>query len=1013
MKYSLLRVSSVTLLAVLCGCSGNSSSTSQSVTSNQYVNGYIGASNIHNALVRAVPVDLQGQPETRISDDDVEVYAGEVSTSTSLAYYSVKIDSADIGHPVILIALGKDSGTTTERCQIPSGCAADWSYKSEKVVDGEFERRASVGEALDNMRINVNWVTHLASAFAYTSYIDTDGSEGENPTTPKAGIYTPLTIERANLWMNRMFGVVDIISSRALEPAALNTDSGLSSALLPDAIYYGALVAAGQQLAKDQGLDTSVWLQNLVYDVLHNNGQLYQKGGSGTSLYDIFAAAYQVLSDNRDALTLLNYQLPSATGTVLARLQQQMSALHDDVLTDVDIPVADVEGWLDRINNAKTFVTDLNERLINYKGQSPDTCPSSASQDDDTCVHSFVDPSYVAKTVAYYDSINQVYESVAPGLNVLTQTLRDLSFDFIACLNGGAGCNSARYNDTDKTYTVAGQNGADDLVLSVAPVEVDDVGAPDGEYYAFDIIHEGTLTVNYTDAGAQAAVLTVTFSAVTEASVGGSDVVSYPRLRIVYDGSYPQVPLTAVADSSNTVPAGYIEPLGFDLSWPEITLPVTVEGVEQTFSLYVTAKLIGVKDILAIVNNEPEGQVYHYNLTEAGLVVLATGADEGKLEEDGETVTLADQSEFTLSASTTNASNYYSDSVWPELDDFFRVRSGFETGVTESGMFEYRIAYDQSILFGTDGSADVYRTGDYIDVEIKGYGINRLELFADDDVGTAGLRKCSVTEDANDVRTTESCTSVLELDEETSIQQLIDDDLLGLFSVPGRGAYRPLFNVDGDGKAVLQAVETLDGRLDAVFTQGLEELKVRQAHELVECRSGDCLSAASDNFSRLPLALVDMTLSRKTKDIWDVGITAGYDYDYLVDILPTGSRAQSLYLAYAVGQDSSGSFGYEFADLIVFRGGVTLFSSDSSGQSIGLVASGDVSYGLEYQGDDDPAPAAEPACGVINRKEAVTYDCDAVGYLIFRNSLVGVIREERDGIYVVRFSDGQFVILGG
>ena len=129
--------------------------------------------------------------------------------------------------------------------------------------------------------------------------------------------------------------------------------------------------------------------------------------------------------------------------------------------------------------------------------------------------------------------------------------------------------------------------------------------------------------------------------------------------------------------------------------------------------------------------------------------------------------------------------------------------------------------------------------------------------------------------------------------------------------------------------------------------------------------------------------------------------------------MPTGLRAQGLYLAYAVGttgfvdpdSDETINYGFEIADLIVFRGGVTLLGN-SSGESIGLTISANAEYAIDENGEQQP-------CGVINRKELRVNSCEAVGYLTFRNSLIGVIREERDGVYVVRFIDGQFLILGG
>ena len=1008
MKFQTLTATGIMALSVaVAGCSGNSTSSSQNVQPNQYVNGFVGASNVHNAVVQAVPIDTQGQTETEIDDDYVEVYAGEKATTTAAAYYSVEVDSDDTGSPMTLIVLPKEGSVTTVSCQLPSGCSAEWNYGEDAPVDGDLELRASVGNVQDNMRININWITHLASALAYTSYIDTDGSENENPTTPRTGVYTAFTTERANLWLNRLFGVADIISSRALEPADLYNDSGLSSALLPDAIYYGALAAAAQQLAKEDGISETEWLAGLVHEFLINQGQLYQKGGGGISLYDIFRAAHQVLADNQAFFSSRSFQVPASISSVLTRLDEQMAALNEGEMTAVTVAVSEVDDWLDRINNAKVFIADLNERLINYKGQDPNTCPSGTAQTDTSCVHSFIDPAYVAKTVAYYDGLNAVYEGIAPSLNAASQQLRDVLFDYIACLNNGCPSDT-RYDAEQQIFTVPGD---DPLDISFTGVSVDDLDAAEGEYYAFDFVLSGSLMVNCAGCD-NAASFTVTFAPVVTTDDSGVQTTNDPYFRIVYDTPYTLPPLTQVADENDQLTDGYHEPLGFSLSWPYVEIPVTVAGNQQTLELYVELSLLGVKDVLAVANDEVQGQVYHYNITELAVSLLSSGKIEGLLQEDGEQEQLADLAELTLTATTSQSANYYSDSVWPEADDFLKVRDGFTNGLIESGLFTYEIAYDQTILYGTDNSGDaVYRSGDYVDVQVNGYGINRIEIFAADDVDSAGVRKCSVVVD-NGVRTTDTCNSLEETDAKLTVQEVVDGGYLGYFSIPARGVYKVLFHEDGDGNAILQSTETLDGELIATFAQGFEALNVRLAHELVECADGaDCLTAVSDSFSRLPVAIVDMSLTRKAPDEWEVGISAGYDYDYLVDVLPTGSRAQSLYLAYAVGESqlqnedgSSSAYAYELSDLIIFRGGVTLFTGDDSGESIGFYSSSDVQYGLD---------GTEQPCGIINRDESDAADCDAVGYVTYRNSLVGVVREERDGIYVVRFSDGQFIILGG
>lgn len=1010
--FSLPRISLLLSICLLAACSGNGSSTTRKTEPVKYVNGYVGSSGVQNAVVQAVPIDVQGQTTTEaVTREDgtkAEVYAGAKASSTTLAYYQVKLGNDDIGRPVTLIISGKDDEATVERCELVNGCYGGWNYRTTKAVPAEYELRASVGSAQNNMRINANWVTHLASALAYTSYIDNSG-DGTNPDTPKAGVYTPFTIERANLWLSALFGLSDIISLRPLAPSELYKDSGLASAIKQESIIYGAIVAAGQQLAFETGQDQVDWLADMVDEFLHNQGQLYQRSSVGTSfsLYRIYNAAKTLLQENRTYIASQNYSVPSELSGAITVLDQRLAALEDqtDQLTNIDIPASQVNDWLDRINNARAFMADLNERLVNYKGQDINTCPAGTPQTDASCVHSFIDPAYVEKTVNYYSALNSIYYGIAPQLSAGTRTVKDLVLELIACVN--ATCTPAAghvYDAATKKLTAEG------LTLTMVPVELGAAIEEEGNYNAFDIQLLGELIIDPDEPEVPNipgeaiepldTVASIKFKEVKTTNADGDEVKSYSRVRIVYSGD----------DGYDAPPDPVVTPpLGYDLEWPDVVVPAMVNGVKQEFGLYISAKLIGVNDIVENNNELTPPSPLHYNLTSIAVSLTASSEVKGSITENGEEVELKDLAQVTLSAEATNAANYYSDSVWPELDDFFRIRSGYEAGLIEPGLFEYLFMENQSVLFSKIDDEEVYRQADYIDVEIKNYGINRLEIFSDTD-GLPGLRKCSVVINEANERETDVCTQLSE-EENLSIQKLIDDDRLGLFSIPSRGAYKPLFpDVDDDGvhELFVGSNVELDGELKAVFTQGINNLHVRAAHELTEEQDG--------SVGRSPLAIVDMKLTRTSKDVWDLAIAAGYDYDYLVDVLPTGVRAQSLYLSYLVGNNSVKEeddnqvetvrdFTFEIGGMIIYRGGVKLFTTGDKGESIGITLASRVDY--ELNGTAQP-------CGIINRKdESVTGSCNAVGYLTYRNSIVGVIREERDGVYVVRFSDGQFLVLGG
>src|SRR5690606_8650044 len=117
---------------------------------------------------------------------------------------------------------------------------------------------------------------------------------------------------------------------------------------------------------------------------------------------------------------------------------------------------------------------------------------------------------------------------------------------------------------------------------------------------------------------------------------------------IVYDEQSELPPLTAVDDGLGNLPAGHVQPLGFDVEWPdvEITLPDS-----QALNLYFATKLIGVRDVL------DETSLYHYNVTEVSLSLLMRGKVLGTITEDGKSVELRNLAQLGLSAKPNNAAN--------------------------------------------------------------------------------------------------------------------------------------------------------------------------------------------------------------------------------------------------------------------------------------------------------------------------------------------------------------------
>src|SRR5690606_25999795 len=119
-----------------------------------------------------------------------------------------------------------------------------------------------------------------------------------------------------------------------------------------------------------------------------------------------------------------------------------------------------------------------------------------------------------------------------------------------------------------------------------------------------------------------------------------------------------------------------------------------------------------------------------------------------------------------------------------------------------------------------------------------------------------------------------------------------DDGYLSLFAVPGHGAYQPDF--PDKTSLTIGSKETIDGILKANFSLGIDSMQVRMAQELHKSTG----TAPYNDFA--PRAIANLTLTQKTKEEWEAAFAFGYNYDALIDVLPTGAKAQSFYISYFV-----------------------------------------------------------------------------------------------------------------
>ena len=321
-------------LMALAACSGNNSSskTVTPPTETVKLNGYVSV-DAENARVTAAELDYEGQPERIVDDNTGEsVFNGFFTFTTDTGRYDVSLDEAAQGAPVILVATNEDESATAI-CQLTDGCG-EVAWLERFSLDPELQIRSAVGEAAEGMRINLNWLTDLASTLATTVYIDVDG-DGDTETS-KTGFYSEYSIELSNLHLDELFNISDVISVTPILPSEITQETEMAGNLLVEALYYGALIAGIQQIAFDEGQTYSETIDELAVEFLSNNGQLYERDDSPPRLtmHRIYTAAAQVLDDNITVRRNNNARVHDEVDQVSADLQERIGAFVDGRLTE-------------------------------------------------------------------------------------------------------------------------------------------------------------------------------------------------------------------------------------------------------------------------------------------------------------------------------------------------------------------------------------------------------------------------------------------------------------------------------------------------------------------------------------------------------------------------------------------------------------------------------------------------------------------------------------------------------
>jgi hypothetical protein len=972
----MLKIMGIALVSgLILGCSGNSSSTrtvDEEVITN--LGGRIGASTT-GARVTAVAINAEGSPVRIFDDAGNKVFDGSYDISNDAGDFEVILDAELVGRSMMFIATN-DSGNVGYRCESVGGCSGV-SYEGYVSIPEDLDIRAGVGEVADSMTVNVNWLTDLASSLAKTVYIDAlendlssddradiDAAVLADIDTAETGVYNEYTIELANLHISKMFGLSDVIFVKPIGPSQITKDQNLSSTQLQESIYMGALVGALPLIAKDKSDSYTDALTDITEVLRRRKGQLLQKDSDGSSgevtLADIYSHAVVLLEENINYLKNEGARLPPEADSALSKLKTVLNSLKDGEETNVvvDVP-AELAGWTTNIGKSKEFIADLTEAIKNFWGEDP-------SQS------SFVDPAHGRRLDAYFAAHESLYADVAPGMFAAFNDILLAANYLSVCENGGSCTPGGGFeiNESESKVTIGGS-----LVITLTPV------GESAPYTEFDIdISDGSLTKT-------TGTISTTYTW-SKGFISDFSREEQPYIRLVFE------------DKSSTIPdLNNIEPTQITVVWPSVRFTGTLtdsgaDNGDHAIDLLFETNLYAVNDPL-----NPSAEI-RYNPGSLVFWVRSASGDGSFFDLTPETLENAspiNNTAFQSELLTSFSLQYYPSQKWPTSSEFFKSRS--DSPVTIPNMV--------SLYVGKE-TLDNGTVVDVFDQELIGESsLIRIRIYpydvATDSTSSQGCIVDSLGGEAS------QCSAVTLLAGERTLSSLLEanfkEGILSTYAVKANGEYTIDLNqgggniiVDGEFNAMPAGTYgPYEGTFLQSFQLGIEKLYVATNSQMV--KDGEYV----------PVAL-EAALQRSTNDIYSASLAYAYASQYdLADIeIPVGQEAQGFVLEYEVSVedsiDENGDFftnEIELGNVIIYRTGVVLSGSEET------VGASLVSR-VEYQEGDDKF-----GCGVNDRDKLSSAEgCDAVAFLTFRGALVATIREERPNVFVARFVDGSWMVLG-
>lgn len=1032
----------------LVGCSSNSNEkvVSESTGFKRF-SGVVNNSSVVGADVALIPIGKHGQ---FVLDENAAVKVS-ADTSDENGRFDFAIDIDEFGPYVLTVSTPEQENFNAKAsCQLASGCV----ISGHNITFGEFysllgqqQWSAAIESISSGQFVVVNPITEMARVFGFSTYInDTDATETTEGTIAAASYYSNYGVVKGNSQTAALFGLGDILS---VEPAnlanlhLLNTDS---SSFIEDSIRYGALLAAWQKLEMEFNANIVEgdfnFQQEVIKEFVSNRGQLYQASALDNQILSVkklYQAALNNLRDVRDYHLAMSRSIPAEVNLAISRFEAEISGLQDGILTTAKPVIFEhyLEDYSDAVMKTKAMVNYIANLQNNYATEE-----------------------YRKELKASSDLITAETRRLSPAFDSIFEQILSIYSYYLSCTHSTC--------DTQSKWH--GQGNTFDAENSVLTI-VQSVGArlQVSQALVFDEANpQGSSSANVHDLFLSGAIEFNGLRLELSDSVNDEGIVVVKNgLRFSFAEALPELPLAPSlivggkgASVNEDLVSDYIE-----LAMPNFKLydpSQTGLATEIEFSGALTALMIANTDVGDFLEGRAPEEKYgkRYNLSSVRGTLNIAGQRSNSAEA---TTALRDNAILHFEASASESfvsaadfSAYFPDRVYPTFEAFFKPREGFEAGSrSQSPLVIARRGVMNFPKLDSEGVASEIETIEvpYIEIDYEIGGLERYVAYPklDGEDKFWGL-VCSAQSDVEDQLVDPEYTRIIQDASGNEVVQSLlncsyrdkysgdatpdnfvrlvhesNQDFFNLREYNGRGAYRIDYPLTADGmlKPLVEGTYYY-GILEKPIVLGVDSMRVQFQSKLVNTLGTDYL----------PESLLDISLTWRTHEVIDVNVLLAFNPEQVVNnpngsglpYLAVGSNSESYSIAYRTDEqgNESGEYALAWAGVHFIDGPVDgtkvmqKTDDDDLKEGVFSVVGSNVSYSaynkrdLERLGVDDGANLSEEKCGFFGRgnEPEKGMDCEAIAYFTFRGLVTGSLREERDGVYVIRYIDGSWQVLG-